>query len=119
MTWSWPHTAEGEHAVRENIHALPRNVLVEVYAEWQAFHVAREEEPDAHEPFCVDTFHRTERNMQNKAIFLANDTLADYIFEQASGEDHGRTCSNGGHNAWICKYGCHTVPFSITEEQLA
>ncbi len=34
---------------------------------------------------------------------------ADAIWQYAS-EDL-RTCDNGGYNAWMCPWGCHTVSF--------
>jgi hypothetical protein len=25
-------------------------------------------------------------------------------------------CDNGGFEAWVCPYGCHTLPFDLMEE---
>jgi hypothetical protein len=40
---------------------------------------------------------------------LLKGDLVDMIWAFA---EQQRTCDNGGFNAWMCPYGCHTVPFS-------
>lgn len=47
------------------------------------------------------------------AKFLTDDVLADYVADRA--EEHAM-CDNGGHDAWVCPSGCHTVSFSSREE---
>jgi len=47
-----------------------------------------------------------------RARALSTDAMESDIWDRASGEPYGRTCDNGGYNAWLCPSGCHKVPFS-------
>jgi hypothetical protein len=53
--------------------------------------------------------------MQNPhfAHVYSADILSELIWELAEGQ---RTCTNGGWEAWVCPFGCHTVPFGPPEE---
>ena len=44
---------------------------------------------------------------------LANDVLADAIWDFASNKL--KDCDNGGHNAYVCPFHCHEVPFKGNE----
>ena len=93
MAWSWSHTAEAYATARENLEELPRDTLEEICDEW-ALHDADEGHPADEE---VDIPN------------LPDDVLVDYIWERA---EEQALCDNGGWAAWVCPYGCHTVPFS-------
>ena len=107
MAWEWSHTNEAYSNAYENLHDSPRNFLAIAFAEWKAKEI--EESDDDREPFGADY----EKELAFAAT-LASDTLADSIWEKASEQ---RTCDNGGFNAWVCPYGCHTVSFDRAETE--
>ena len=104
MSWSWSHTNEAYGAAYDNLHAMPVETLREVYAEWLAW------DGDTFAPqIDVDKFDRELTLVQCDDA----ETLANVIWDKMSSEETGRTCDNGGFNAWTCPFGCgcHTVSF--------
>jgi len=106
MAWEWSHTNEAYANAYDNLHNSPRAWLAIAFAEWKAKEI-EDSEDDEREPFGAE--YETELAF---AATLATDTLADSIWDKASEQ---RTCDNGGFNAWVCPYGCHTVPFDCSE----
>lgn len=105
MARNWSHTHEAYNNAYENLHEQSRKFLCESLAEWDA-HVCDEEflahfDPDIYEKAYNEYFDS----------ILANDIIADSVWEKMSDEVSGMTCDNGGFNAWACPYGCHTVSF--------
>jgi hypothetical protein len=99
MAWEWSHTPEAYADAEANLRDLPRNELKTIFAEWKVLEYAGKTD--------LGAFY-TERK---KARRFTNEQLADEIWRHASEK---RTCSNGGHDCWVCPHGCHTVSFTRT-----
>lgn len=114
MAWEWSHTAEAYDAAHENLHDLPHMVLREIWAEWHAQRCALPEHAGkAHKPsgdFCLTCY---QHELIDSAQYM-RDTLANAIWPWAQEQ---ATCDNGGFNAWVCPYGCHTVSFSRDDDE--
>ena len=108
MAWSWSHSGEAYRAAEFNLRHLDREDLEIVFAEWRACQ-GRRNTFDSN-AFCQRRYLRALMWAKEQSI----DLLCDYIWERASYE---ATCDRGGHNAWICPSGCHTVPFDVPAEQ--
>ena len=95
MAWSWSHTAEAyQHAYGE-VQKLTKSQLLIILREW--------------------TYQDREQRGRNPSFRLLagqrrlnQDTLADLVWERMSEQ---AICDNGGHHAWCCPDGCHTVSF--------
>lgn len=108
MAWSWSHTAEGIQAVMDNIADQSEDWLETVYAEWRAA------KKDPHH--CGwDSVAFNERRYE-RALKWAKQHH-DFLVEPIqTWTEELSTCTNGGHEAWCCPYGCHTVPFDREAE---
>jgi len=104
MVWSWSHSQQAYDNAEENVRKQSREWLETVYAEWEA------KIPDSE-----DMNDKKYRKALKAAKKLADDTLADYIWEKMSQQ---ALCENGGHQAWACPYGCgpHLVSFDYEDE---
>jgi hypothetical protein len=114
MAWHWSHTADAYDNARENLERLPRVVLLTIVREW----AYRERERANRLRFPggqqIGPSGRVRGfRLPNGLRGLPNETLVGLIWQYA--EDN-RTCDNGGYNAWMCPYGCHTVPFDSPSE---
>lgn len=96
MAWEWSHTPEAYANVEKNIYKLSLKKLREIYSEWQA-HLG-DSDLDEVEYEAALKFSKS----------LSKDHLADFIWQKTCS---WRTCDNGGYNAHVCPFGCHTVPF--------
>lgn len=105
MAWEWSHTAEAYEIAQENLFHLDRVTLEVIYAEWQARCGDNEFDPD----FDSEAYEQGLKEAKG----IATEDIVDYIWTQAEAL---YTCDNGGWNAWVCPWGCHTVPFSRPEE---
>lgn len=92
MAWDWSHTQEAYDFALEqlgNYKKFNRRALLDIAHEWT-----------------------DKLELNTVALKFGNCTnaeLADWIWAQASSYEHGRTCSNGGHELYMCPAGCHTV----------
>lgn len=100
MAWQWSHTDDALRNVQERIYMLDELTLIEVYAEWSC--ELRVED--------MDEARATARSFCRNG---AHDLIAEAIIEKVF--DH-QVCDNGGYNAHICPFGCHTVPFDELED---
>jgi len=109
--WSWSHTAEGIDNVRRNIGLMSDDEIAVCYAEIRAripskcayfedgFHAGRY-------PFALAGARaKISKGMRE----LIEDAIFDFACEQA-------LCDNGGFDAHVCPFGCHTVSFSFGVE---
>ena len=108
MSWEWSHTQEAYEHARENLEKLPHSELAIIHAEIQATrHDTR-----------YTGFPQFNRNRYNKCLEYAKlftcEQLIEYIWEYA---EQYRTCTNGGHMAHVCPYGCHTVSFGGNDNE--
>lgn len=101
MAWEWSHTDEGISNALDNLAQQQTDWLAECLAEWQASRIN-----DAGQHYL--RLNRWDKNLAY-AKRLPDDTLINGIWERAS---ELKTCDNGGFDAWMCPYGCHTVSFS-------
>lgn len=106
MVWSWSHTQEAYVNLSENIARRDREWLEEVYAEWKS-------NPKGHfhpEDFGSEDFDdRRFDRAKSAAKYIATESLIERIWEWC---ERQARCENGGWQAWVCPYGCHTAPFS-------
>ena len=106
MAWEWSHTAEAmDHALTE-AENLPRRELLTIVREWACYDREKraERDPGYRFPRTVRGQFRLPAGVRQ----LHQDTLADIV--KGRMVDYA-TCDNGGHHAWCCPYGCHTVSF--------
>jgi len=109
MTWEWSHTATGERNVEQNIRRIKDETLAIIYAEWSAS--SRSSNGYSFNPKQYDRALGTARMFINKGMKdLIQDTVIEHVFNL-------RECSNGGHDAYVCPYGCHTVSFNLEGDE--
>ena len=108
MTWSWSHTTEAYRDAEINLHALPLSTLQIIAAEWKAW------DGDTFAPrFDSDKYSHAGVELAT----WSQEDLADFVWEKMSDEDTGRNCTDGGHFAHCCPFGCdpHLVAFDVEE----
>jgi len=105
MAWEWSHTAEAYADVEMNLRELSKTKLRIIWSEWEAW--------DGNTSSTSGFDEAKYKVAMKTAKTLPADILADAIWEKASAF---RTCTNGGHEAWLCPFGCgcHMVPFHYT-----
>jgi hypothetical protein len=110
--WEWSYAPEAEDYAREQLEKFSHETLLEIAEEWKTKlndkaekeHTRKEddlEEGETLPPFaapCTLDFAKNSDSM-----------IADWIWGQAESWEHGRNCSNGGHEIYVCPHGCHTV----------
>lgn len=103
MAWSWSHTAEAYRDAEINLYGLPHDDLAIIAAEWQSW------DGDTFNPqLNLDAYD----GALSDAKQCSADSLAQNIWDKAS---ELQTCDNGGFNAYVCPFGCHTVPFDTED----
>jgi hypothetical protein len=111
--WSWSYSQEGVCNIRARIEAQPVEWLREVWAEWQAAKVNRDQpwqEPEFSE--------RRYRKALKQAEEFSADILADEVFSRA---EEQADCTNGAWEAYCCPFHCgpHTVtPDPVEDEEV-
>lgn len=104
MAWSWSHTGEAYASARRNVLRKKKEWLAVVFAEWRAARYGTK-----HFNSVVTKF---DEKRYDRALIHANTLPQDILAQQVwDWMEEFATCENGGHNAWACPYGCHTVPF--------
>jgi hypothetical protein len=121
MTWNWSHTQEAYDNVYYNISQLSLETLQIIAAEIHTYEMlisfenqirkCTGEEEFVNEGnsslwFDKDLFARL---LISKQSYYTLENLVDFIFKFASEQAE---CTNGGHEAFVCPYGCHLVSFS-------
>ena len=104
MAWSWSHTTEAYHNAEQNIANLSDEKVAEIWAEWNACEDAEQPELDN------DRYERMHAAAMERIREGRRDELEEEIWGKAS---ELATCTNGGHEAWLCPFGCgcHMVSF--------
>ena len=108
MAWEWSHAPEAYTAARTNLENVEPSELRVIWAEWKA---AIPRQFGEHE---LDT-DRYELALLDAGP-LGPVRLASDIWERAA---EYATCDNGGFNAHVCPFGCHTVPFDVDTEEVS
>ena len=109
MSWEWSHTDEAYEDAYQNLHNLDRETLCVIAMEWDT--------EIFHEGEYLDGWYDRALKIILGDKVLTSEILADGIWlqcaedQEINGSWFGRTCDNGGFNAWVCPHGCHTVPF--------
>jgi hypothetical protein len=121
MTWEWSHTHEAYAAVHDNIMALPRAEQEVIMAEWKAAGRGGHFYPKglSGAPFDRRRYARALATLQLEPDYFFQDTgdgsiVGDRIWTLT---ERQALCTNGGGEAWVCPYGCHTVPFHTPYEE--
>lgn len=117
MSWSWSHTREAYQNTRENLERMAIKDLVVIMAEWDAF------EPNEHASSSTSQLNQDKYeasllyHQQQVRSGLSKVALVNSIWDKA---EQLATCTNGGHMAWMCPFGCtrHMVSFSTWKEQM-
>jgi hypothetical protein len=123
MAWDWSYSDDATAYAEEQLAKFSRETLLEIAEEWKARinelaetkHNEDEwmaEEGEEIPPFvvpCTLDFAEIIEDSEGKIQVFTDSMLASWIWEQASSCEHGRTCSNGGHELYVCPHGCHTV----------
>ena len=107
MAWEWSHAPEAYDDARTNLENQDHEFLAVCLAEWQG---------SRRNGFDWNLSNRYDKSLA-WAQAQTNETLAELIWDRMSSEDGGRTCDNGGFDAWACPYGCHTVSFTCEETE--
>jgi hypothetical protein len=109
MAWSWSHSAEAYADAEKNLADESDGWLATALAEFR-FHDDEETVPYL-SPISEVLLNGYTRQALEQ---YGKDELVDLVWEKASEQ---RICDNGGFNAWMCPYGCHTVPFDRDENE--
>ena len=126
MAWEWSHTQEAYEYVRCRLYKMAKAKLHVIWAEWKTYHHAQEvaqAEAEAEgeelllpsDDFDQDYYKTQLKEARQVSKKVGTEPLADDIWNWAS---NFATCTNGGHQAWMCPYGCdpHMVPFGPKEK---
>ena len=108
MAWEWSHTQEAYDNAKLNIEDLDVDTLAVVVAE-----IAGKDFEDNSEE--LENFYTS--GPYEKALKEAKEKSQEELATKvwAFAEEYS-TCDNGGFNAYICPYGCHTVSFDRDDE---
>lgn len=107
MTWSWSHTQEGMQNVENAIRELDDDTLAQIYTEWICAIVVKGE--------YIFSRSLRDRGAFKTAVNLVENMraeLIDFIIDKTNAHAE---CTNGGHEAHICPFGCHRVSFDSDE----
>lgn len=104
MAWSWSHTQEAYDNAAARVHLMSKRKLVTIWAEWSV---------KISDPEDSGWDEQVYQAGLKTACEMSSEELADDVCRWMEDDEIGRTCSNGGHNAWACPYGClpHCVSF--------
>ncbi len=102
MAWEWSHTEEAYSNALDN--------LIKQEHFWLAMCLAEITASTSHPDYCGDHILDDKKYDLYRSKYEAweQDDLINAIWRFA---EEYRTCDNGGFNAHVCPYGCHTVSF--------
>jgi hypothetical protein len=117
MVWDWSHSPEAYATLRENMQWLIESGLAH-------FSDAPTLQNLADMEFCVESWAECKLNAEGKQcnvetfdvafmrgleLFrMGGDAFLDSWWDMVSDI---RLCTNGGHYAYVCPFGCHKLPF--------
>lgn len=111
MAWEWSHAPEAYANGLEVLSRFPLKELQVILAEWNSTEFRNPdtmEGPDLDLTVYEDELAKVKeadhkRHMAGYSRKERKIHMAEEIWEKAS---ELRTCTNGGHKAWACPYGC-------------
>lgn len=115
MAWEWSHTQEAYEKGRKNLAKQSITELLVIKAEWEATTWEEEDTFHGERSLDIDKYNKAMARLQAKHrmarradvdVKTLKEQYANEIWEKA---EKLRTCTNGGHEAWVCPYGCHRV----------
>jgi hypothetical protein len=98
MAWQWSHTIEAEENAKQNLYNLDKEVLADCLVDWKVQTGVEVVDYDS----TVEMY-----------TGLPMTRLVELVWDYMSHWEHGRTCDNGGFNAWVDKDGWVTVSFDL------
>jgi hypothetical protein len=114
MAWEWSHTQEAYENGRKNLAKQNVTELLTALAEWEAT-TWEDEEIYQGADLDIDKYNKAMNRLQalhrmsrRSKIDMKSlkEKYAEQLWEKA---EQLRTCTNGGHEAYVCPYGCHKV----------
>ncbi len=119
MAWEWSHSQEAYQSARDNLSLLSPERLAEIWSEWKALSSSEHSCGGFHS----GRYEKALKQARKRIRRGYRDELESVVFDWASSSRqigsnwYGRTCDNGGFNAWMCPFGCgcHTVSFGDEE----
>ncbi len=114
MAWSWSHSGIAYENAYLNLADETPDDLIEIMTEWRVHQKSGGDDSVKWmtDEETWDEIRKEVREYYGKAHSL--DLLIESIWDLAQAQ---ALCDNGGFNAWMCPYGCHTVPFDRNEEE--
>ena len=108
MSWSWSHSVEAYQAAENNMRDLPLEKLVIILAEWKAAEPDEDGDTGFDQEKYTDAIHSIQSELEAGTLY--KDMIEDDIWKRMSEQ---ATCTNGGHEAHCCPFGCgcHLVGF--------
>lgn len=107
MAWDWSHTAQAYADARDNMAGLDDETVASIAAEWRAATA------DEYGNFDLNSERFDAELATVRALIVGGlrESVEDEIWSRACDL---ATCTNGGHYAWLCPFGCscHMVGFS-------
>jgi hypothetical protein len=115
---SWSHSPEAYYSGRMNLEKKSLEDLFIILAEWHATewgdmdsggpYISTPEFNDDKYHAKLDSLRANDRRLKECKVPASTrkEALAEEIWKFA---EELRSCTNDGHLAWVCPYGCHTV----------
>jgi hypothetical protein len=125
MTWEWSHTQARYDYVRDSISNLAIDKLKVIWAEIMTYkeclenhnaELRAEGEEEILHPINKGSYFDNDiydKHLNSNVLSdKSSDDIAEEIWRFAAWQSE---CDNGGFNAYICPYKCHTLPFARVE----
>lgn len=112
MAWNWSHTQQAYDNAYKNLSELPNDDLIIIWSEIKSYNLNEYNLISFDEDLYNEKIKECKQIINNLSGNM--EPIIDDIWQFASEEL--RTCDNGGFNAWLCPYGCHTVSFDYKGE---
>ncbi len=120
MVWSWSHTDEAIAGVEEQLSVKAEeandgdkdaaNWLHIVWAEWVA---STWEDDMIMADLDMRKYERCLVRAKRQGETIGYEKVAQDIWQWTS---QLAACTNGGHEAYVCPFGCHLLPFAVEVE---
>lgn len=116
MAWEWSHTDNAYQSIEQQLQAMAdlatvgdMDVANWLYVCWSEWVASDWRECNGSTDLDLRKYAIALTRAKRQAKELGFCKLADDIWNWST---ELRTCTNGGWEAWLCPFGCHTLPFS-------